>query len=204
MCDIIIEYMKTRLRSLFISFIALFLSASFLSTPVFATPEPSTNSDSSETTTVENEDDGKTVLQRIDEAKKAEASKSEEETQPQNVYVEVPEAEDTANLINDLILKSQQILANHPLNLNRMAEGHDPANSIWPWAGGYRPRMVPLTTTYPQIKSGAVITAVDLIRGIGKYAGLFQRGGKGHCRHHDLPGRKAGRHLNCRGGTALP
>lgn len=91
---------------------------------------------------------------------------------PIMVKPEVPEAEDTANLINDLILKSQQILANHPLNLNRMAEGHDPANSIWPWAGGYRPRMVPLTTTYPQIKSGAVITAVDLIRGIGKYAGL--------------------------------
>ena len=48
----------------------------------------------------------------------------------------------------------------------------DPANSIWPWGGGYRPRMVPLTTTYPQIQRGSVITAVDLIRGIGKYAGL--------------------------------
>ena len=90
MCDIIIEYMKTRLRSLFISFIALFLSASFLSTPVFATPEPSTNSDSSETTTVENEDDGKTVLQRIDEAKKAEASKSEEEKEEDSKNSKTP------------------------------------------------------------------------------------------------------------------
>ena len=48
----------------------------------------------------------------------------------------------------------------------------DPANCIWPWGGGYRPQMVPLTVTYPQIKRGSVITAVDLIRGIGKYAGL--------------------------------
>jgi 2,3-bisphosphoglycerate-independent phosphoglycerate mutase len=53
-----------------------------------------------------------------------------------------------------------------------MAEGKDPANSIWPWAGGYRPKMTPLTETYPHIKRGAVITAVDLIKGIGRYAGL--------------------------------
>ena len=81
-------------------------------------------------------------------------------------------ATDTANLINDLILKSQQLLASHPLNVQRVSEGKDPANSIWPWAGGYRPHMVPLTTTFPQIRRGAVITAVDLIRGIGTLAGL--------------------------------
>lgn len=81
-------------------------------------------------------------------------------------------AEQTAQLINTLILKSQMLLAEHPLNKKRMAEGKDPANSIWPWAGGYRPHMTPLTTTFPQIKRGAVITAVDLIRGIGSLAGL--------------------------------
>ena len=48
----------------------------------------------------------------------------------------------------------------------------DAANCIWPWGGGYRPKMTPLTETYPQIRKGAVITAVDLIRGIGRYAGL--------------------------------
>ena len=53
-----------------------------------------------------------------------------------------------------------------------MARGMDPANSIWPWGGGCRPKMEPLTVTYPQIRRGAVITAVDLIRGIGHYAGL--------------------------------
>lgn len=91
---------------------------------------------------------------------------------PLLVTPEKPEAQATADLINDLILKSQTLLAEHPLNKQRVAEGKDPANSIWPWAGGYRPKMIPLTETYPQIKRGAVITAVDLIKGIGRYAGL--------------------------------
>lgn len=82
------------------------------------------------------------------------------------------EGSKTASLLVDLILKSQELLKDHPLNIERQQRGMDPANSIWPWGGGYRPRMVPLTTTYPQIKKGSVITAVDLIRGIGKYAGL--------------------------------
>ena len=82
------------------------------------------------------------------------------------------EGESTARLLIDLILKSQELLRDHPLNKERMARGMDPANSIWPWGGGYRPKMVPLTERFPGIKSGAVITAVDLIRGIGKYAGL--------------------------------
>ncbi len=85
---------------------------------------------------------------------------------------EVPEAQETADLLNELILKSQSLLSGHPLNVRRRKEGRDPANSIWPWGGGYRPAMTPLTVTYPQIGSGAVITAVDLIRGIGTYAGL--------------------------------
>lgn len=88
------------------------------------------------------------------------------------IKADIPEAQETADLLNDLILKSQKLLASHPLNLKRMEEGKDPANSIWPWGGGYRPKMTPLTVTFPQIKSGAVITAVDLIRGIGRYAGL--------------------------------
>ena len=91
---------------------------------------------------------------------------------PLMVKAATPEAQPTADLINDLILRSQQLLANHPLNIQRMTEGKDPANSIWPWAGGYRPHMIPLTVRFPQIKRGAVITAVDLIRGIGTLAGL--------------------------------
>ena len=78
----------------------------------------------------------------------------------------------TADLINDLILKSQQLLANHPYNLAKAAKGERQANSIWPWSGGYRPSMETLMQQYPQVKSGSVISAVDLIQGIGRYAGL--------------------------------
>lgn len=78
----------------------------------------------------------------------------------------------TADLINELILKSQELLARHPYNINKVAKGERPANSIWPWSGGYRPSMQTLMEQYPQIKSGAVISAVDLIQGIGRYAGL--------------------------------
>ena len=78
----------------------------------------------------------------------------------------------TADLINDLILRSQELLAKHPYNLAKAAKGERQANSIWPWSGGYRPSMETLMQQYPEIKSGAVISAVDLIQGIGKYAGL--------------------------------
>jgi 2,3-bisphosphoglycerate-independent phosphoglycerate mutase len=78
----------------------------------------------------------------------------------------------TADLINELIIKSQELLAKHPYNLAKAAKGERQANSIWPWSGGYRPSMETLMEQYPAIKSGAVISAVDLIQGIGKYAGL--------------------------------
>ena len=78
----------------------------------------------------------------------------------------------TADLINDLILKSQELLAKHPSNIAKAQKGERQANSIWPWSGGYRPSMQTLMAQYPQIKSGTVISAVDLIRGIGHYAGL--------------------------------
>ncbi len=81
------------------------------------------------------------------------------------------DATDTAALINDLIIKSQKILAEHPVNLVRARDGKDCANSIWPWSPGYRPSMEPMSTRFG-IKNGAVISAVDLIFGIGVYAGL--------------------------------
>lgn len=81
-------------------------------------------------------------------------------------------AQQTADLINSLILKSQELLEQHPFNKTRTEQSKDMANSIWPWSGGYRPKMNTLQQMYPQIKEGDVISAVDLIRGIGKYAGL--------------------------------
>ena len=83
----------------------------------------------------------------------------------------VPEAQITADLLNHLILRSQELLENHPVNVKRKAEGKDPANSIWLWSPGYKPKMKKLSEMYP-IRSGAVISAVDLIKGIGVYAGL--------------------------------
>lgn len=81
------------------------------------------------------------------------------------------DARPTAQLLNDLILKSQQLLENHPINIERARQGKDKANSIWPWSPGYKPQMRRMTDIFP-IKSGAVISAVDLIKGIGVYAGL--------------------------------
>ncbi len=91
---------------------------------------------------------------------------------PRMVRATVPEAQETAELINDLILRSQEVLKNHPINLRRMEQGKDPANSIWPWGGGFRPQMELLSEKFPEVKSGTVISAVDLIRGIGHYAGF--------------------------------
>ena len=95
-----------------------------------------------------------------------------EEWRPLLVKAEIPEAQETADLLNELILKSQELLAKHPFNIERAKRGERQANSIWPWSGGYRPSMQTLMQQYPQIKSGTVISAVDLIRGIGHYAGL--------------------------------
>jgi 2,3-bisphosphoglycerate-independent phosphoglycerate mutase len=81
------------------------------------------------------------------------------------------DANETADLLNDLILKSQTLLENHPVNIKRAAVGKDKANSIWPWSPGYKPDMKTLLELY-NLKSGSVISAVDLIRGIGVYAGL--------------------------------
>lgn len=78
---------------------------------------------------------------------------------------------ETTEALNELIYLSQDILANHPINKKRIAEGKDPANSIWPWSQGYRPQMDHLSDMFP-IKSGVAISAVDLIRGIAVYAGL--------------------------------
>lgn len=76
----------------------------------------------------------------------------------------------TAGLLSDLILRSQGILGAHPVNLKRQALGKDPGNSIWPWSPGHRPQMKTFRELYGL--NGAVISAVDLIFGIGVYAGL--------------------------------
>ncbi len=82
-----------------------------------------------------------------------------------------PEAQPTSDLIAELILQSQDLLENHPVNVKRKAAGKEPANSIWPWSPGYKPAMPTMYEMYG-IKNSAVISAVDLIHGIGVYAGM--------------------------------
>ncbi len=81
-------------------------------------------------------------------------------------------AKATADRLNELTLKSMELLPKHPVNIARAKAGKDIANSIWPWSPGYRPKMQTLSEQFPEIKSGSVISAVDLIKGIGVYAGL--------------------------------
>ncbi len=81
-----------------------------------------------------------------------------------------PEAISTAQLLSQLILKSWEILPGHTVNLNRTLQGKDPANSIWFWSPGRKPRMPTFQELY-RIK-GAVIAEVDLIKGLGVYAGF--------------------------------
>jgi len=80
------------------------------------------------------------------------------------------EAQPTADLLNRLILESQPFLRDHPINQERVAQGHEPANSLWPWSPGKKPQMATFQERFGI--TGAVITAVDLIKGLGVYAGL--------------------------------
>ncbi len=82
-----------------------------------------------------------------------------------------PEAQATADRLNELTLRSQELLATHPINKQRVAEGKAPASSIWMWSPGYKPAMQTLSEKYG-LGGGSVISAVDLIKGIGVYAGL--------------------------------
>jgi 2,3-bisphosphoglycerate-independent phosphoglycerate mutase len=79
--------------------------------------------------------------------------------------------EETVDQLVKLIVDSQKLLLSHPVNVKRKSAGKDMANSIWPWSPGYKPKMNTLKEMFG-ISSGAVISAVDLIQGIGVYAGL--------------------------------
>ncbi|MFC1714157.1 cofactor-independent phosphoglycerate mutase [Candidatus Poribacteria bacterium] len=73
-------------------------------------------------------------------------------------------------IIRELMEKSRSILADHPVNKKRIAAGKNPGNMIWPWGQGKAPNMPTFDEKYGL--TGSVISAVDLIRGIGHYAGL--------------------------------
>jgi 2,3-bisphosphoglycerate-independent phosphoglycerate mutase len=81
-----------------------------------------------------------------------------------------PEAEKTAQLLRDMIAGSRDLLQSHPVNIAREMSAQRPGNLIWPWGGGKKPTMPTLKEKFG-IKS-AVISAVDLVKGIGSYAGM--------------------------------
>ncbi len=70
----------------------------------------------------------------------------------------------------DIMKKAGEILNGHPVNSERIRAGKLPANFIWLWGQGYKPSMPTMEEKYGI--GGSVISAVDLVKGIGKYAGL--------------------------------
>ncbi len=77
---------------------------------------------------------------------------------------------DGAEILQDLAARANALLEIHPVNRARIADGNKPANAIWLWGHGRPPQMETLRQKFGI--SGAVISAVDLIKGIGVYAGL--------------------------------
>ncbi len=79
----------------------------------------------------------------------------------------IPKGDYTAELY-ELMKKSYELLKEHPVNLKRISEGKRPANSIWLWGEGMKPR---LDSFYKKFGiKGSMISAVDLLKGIGKCA----------------------------------
>jgi 2,3-bisphosphoglycerate-independent phosphoglycerate mutase len=70
--------------------------------------------------------------------------------------------------LNDMMKKSYDILKNHPVNIERIKRGERPANSIWLWGEGTRANLEPFEAKYGV--KGTMISAVDLLKGIGKFA----------------------------------
>lgn len=66
--------------------------------------------------------------------------------------------------------KSKEIFASHPVNRARIASGRPPATQVWPWSGGKTPALIPFDEKFGC--RGGVISAVDLLQGIGRCAGM--------------------------------
>jgi len=81
----------------------------------------------------------------------------------------LPSGKDSLPLLK-MMKESQRLLENHPVNLKRKEKGLRPANSIWIWGEGKKPALDPFKDKYGL--SGAVISAVDLIKGLGILAGM--------------------------------
>jgi 2,3-bisphosphoglycerate-independent phosphoglycerate mutase len=87
--------------------------------------------------------------------------------QPVPAYLPQGDGED---ILRGLIWDSYALLMDHPINRRRIEQGKNPANMIWLWGQGYAPRLSNFALTHGV--DGTVISAVDLIRGIARLAGL--------------------------------
>jgi 2,3-bisphosphoglycerate-independent phosphoglycerate mutase len=82
----------------------------------------------------------------------------------------LPHGNSSSGILLEIMKKAEDILKEHDVNKARIASGKLPANSIWLWGQGHRPSMPTMKEEYGI--EGSVISAVDLVKGIGKYAGL--------------------------------
>lgn len=81
----------------------------------------------------------------------------------------LPRGEGSETLL-EIMRKAQEILEKHPINIKRIQEGKNPANAIWPWGQGKKPNLQSFKEKFGV--KGAIISAVDLIKGIGILIGL--------------------------------
>lgn len=81
-----------------------------------------------------------------------------------------PKNNEVAKTLNDMILKSKQILSDHPANITRVKNGKRPANMIWLWGQGKKPNVKTLFEKYGI--RGAIVSAVNVIKGLGACVGM--------------------------------
>jgi 2,3-bisphosphoglycerate-independent phosphoglycerate mutase len=99
---------------------------------------------------------------------------SETHTQPPHDVPDKPIAEHLprgpgSGLLQDLMRRSREVLRDHPVNRTRQARGEKPATQIWLWGQGRAPRLRSFADVYG--KTGAILSAVDLVRGVGVLLG---------------------------------
>ncbi|MCQ8894383.1 MAG: cofactor-independent phosphoglycerate mutase [Methanolinea sp.] len=87
----------------------------------------------------------------------------------QPVMPHLPQGND-AEVLRSCMEASQRVFEHHPVNESRVARALSPATHIWPWSGGKTPQLTPFSQKYGI--SGAIISAVDLLRGIGRCAAM--------------------------------
>ena len=87
------------------------------------------------------------------------------------LQAQTQESSSLVSKLNRIIIESQEVLSQHPLNRQRLNQNKKPANAISLWSPSFQPTIPPMQTFLP-LHKGAVISAIPLIKGIGIYAGL--------------------------------